>query len=47
MNGCAVYFRASSCSVVDFTNYTLASMQKVFSNRGPPVGEGPAHYKGL
>ena len=47
MNGCAAHFRASSCSVVDFTNYTLASMQKVFSNREAPVGEGPAHYKEL
>ena len=44
MNGSAARFRASGCSVVDFTNDTLASMQKAFSNREAPIGNDAAHY---
>ena len=44
VNGSAARFRANGCSVVDFTNYTLASMQKAFSNREAPIGDDAAHY---
>ena len=44
MNGSAARFRANGCSVVDFTNYTLASMQKAFSNSEAPIGDDAAHY---
>ena len=44
MNDSAARFRASGCSVVDFTNYTPASMQKAFSNGEAPIGKDPAHY---
>ena len=44
MNGSAARFHASGCSVVDFTNYTLASMQKAFSNREAPIGNDAVYY---
>ena len=44
MNSSAADFHVRGSSVVDFTNYTLASMQKAFNNREALIGEDLAHY---
>ena len=44
MNGSVERFHVNGCSIVDFMSYTLANIQKAFSNREAPVGEDPAHY---